>query len=74
MTLFEEKEAQKLVLEPLGEQVGVFLYRHYNDFFDYSYTKQVEEWLDDIASGNVEACSILQHVQKKLSKSTDVRI
>ena len=70
--LLEEKEAQKLVLEPLGEQVGLFLYRHYNDFFDYSYTKQVEEWLDDIASGNVEASTILQNVQDKLSKSTEV--
>ena len=72
MTLLEEKESQKLVLEPLGEQVGLFLYRHYHDFFDYSYTKQVEEWLDEIASGNVDSCTILQKVQDKLSKSTEI--
>ncbi len=44
-------EKKKLVIQPLGILVVEFLIKHYNDLFDYEYTKEMESDLDLIAKG-----------------------
>ena len=45
-------EKNKLVLQPLGQIVMEFLEKNFNDLFNYNYTKQMENDLDEIAQGN----------------------
>ena len=40
------EEKNKLVLQPLGTIVVEFLVNHYNDLFQYDYTKKMEDELD----------------------------
>lgn len=44
-------EKNKLVLQPLGKIVLEFLIEHFKDFFEYKYTKNMEDELDHIAKG-----------------------
>jgi len=44
-------EKNKLILQPLGLIVMEFLEKHFNELFDYSYTKQMENDLDKICNG-----------------------
>jgi len=44
-------EKNKLILQPLGLIVMEFLEKHFNELFDYSYTKQMEDDLDKICNG-----------------------
>ena len=44
-------EKNKLVIQPLGRLVLEFLLEHFNDFFEYEYTKNMEDELDGIAKG-----------------------
>jgi DNA topoisomerase I len=45
-------EKNKLVIQPLGILVIEFLIKHYDDLFQYEYTKSMEDTLDLIAKGN----------------------
>jgi len=45
-------EKNKLVIEPIGISVLTFLIEHFNNLFEYNYTKRVEDDLDEIANGN----------------------
>ena len=45
-------EKNKLVIQPIGVLVIEFLIKHYNDLFQYEYTKSMEDTLDLIAKGN----------------------
>ena len=45
-------EKNKLVLQPLGVIVMDFLEKNFNNLFDYNYTKQMEDDLDEISQGN----------------------
>ena len=45
-------EKNKLVIKPLGIMVLEYLTTHFNDLFEYDYTKHMEEQLDEIAHGN----------------------
>ena len=45
-------EKNKLVVRPLGTIVVEFLIKHFNELFQYEYTKQMEDDLDNIAKGN----------------------
>jgi DNA topoisomerase-1 len=47
-------EHNKLVIQPLGIIVIEFLIEHFHVFFNYEYTKNMEQKLDDIAQGLVE--------------------
>jgi DNA topoisomerase-1 len=42
-------EKNKLKITPLGIEVAEFVLSHYNNVFEYEYTKQMEEKLDEIA-------------------------
>ena len=46
-------EKNKLIIQPVGILVIEFLMRHFDDLFDYGYTKQMEDMLDDIANGKL---------------------
>ena len=45
-------EKNKLVIQPLGILVIEFLIDNFNKLFNYEYTKNMENTLDDIAGGN----------------------
>ena len=47
------EEKNKLVIQPAGTLCVEFLMKHFHTFFDYSYTKKMEEELDKICD-NVE--------------------
>jgi len=44
-------EKNKLCIQPLGILVSDFLTEHFHTFFDYDYTKNMEDKLDEIARG-----------------------
>jgi len=44
-------EKGKLVIQPLGIVVIDFLNKHFNDLFEYDYTKQMEDDLDNVSNG-----------------------
>jgi DNA topoisomerase-1 len=44
-------EKNKLVIQPLGVIVMDFLEKYFNDLFNYTYTKQMEDDLDKISNG-----------------------
>lgn len=47
-------EKNKLKITPLGIEVAEFVISHYNNIFEYEYTKQMEEKLDEIAEHRKE--------------------
>ena len=44
-------EKSKLVIQPVGTMALEFLLTHFEPFFTYAYTKEMEEALDDVALG-----------------------
>ena len=44
-------EKNKLIIQPLGVIVMDFLEKNFNDLFNYTYTKQMEDDLDKISNG-----------------------
>ena len=44
-------EKNKLILTPMGKLVIEFCIKHYNELFNYDYTSNMEERLDNIAEG-----------------------
>jgi DNA topoisomerase-1 len=44
-------EKNKLVIQPLGVMVLEFLIKHFISFFEYEYTREMENRLDEIAKG-----------------------
>ena len=44
-------EKNKLIIQPLGVIVMDFLEKHFDDLFNYTYTKQMEDDLDKISNG-----------------------
>ena len=47
-------EKNKLVLQSTGLLVIEFLIKHFNELFEYNYTKNMEDLLDKIACGDME--------------------
>lgn len=63
-------EKNKLVIQPLGIIVMEFLLDKFNDFFNYEYTKQMEDELDTIANGNKVWYSLCSSCYNQLQKIT----
>lgn len=64
-------EKNKLVLQPIGSLVIQFLLQHFLSLFEYIYTKEMEDKLDEIAKGNYkwyELCSSCLEQVNNLSK------
>jgi DNA topoisomerase-1 len=69
-------EKGKLIIQPIGIMVIDFLYKYFNDLFDYKYTKMMEDNLDKISRANfdwVELCSICDlQIDSLIEKLKDV--
>jgi DNA topoisomerase-1 len=60
-------EKNKLVMQPLGILVIEFLMNKFASFFDYGYTKEMEDQLDTIAQGKIEWHTLCAHGHRELS-------
>ncbi len=69
-------EKNKLVLQSLGRLVWEFLRNHFEPLFQYEFTKNMEDSLDKIATGNKngwELCSECdQEIEKYLAKTSSL--
>lgn len=66
-------EKNKLVLQPIGAMVIEILDKYFSSFFNYTYTAQMEEQLDDIKNGNLiwhKLCHICNDDLDQLIKDT----
>ena len=59
-------EKNKLVIQPIGKLVIEFLIKHYDHLFNYSYTKEMEEELDNIESQNKDWKDITKDCLKQI--------
>jgi DNA topoisomerase I len=59
-------EHNKLVLQPLGEIVLEFLLKHFEELFNYDYTKNMNERLDIIEKGNSIWHNLCDDVYKQI--------
>ena len=48
------KEHNKLIIQPIGILIIEFLIKYFDEFFSYTYTKQMEEELDRILTGEID--------------------
>jgi len=64
-------EKGKLVIQPLGIIVIEFLIKNFNTFFDYSYTKEMENDLDLIASNKKQWITLCATCNQNLIKVID---
>ena len=63
-------ETNKLVIEPLGIIVIEFLLTHFDNFFNYDYTKDMENALDLIANGKKIWSSLCEECNTELINIT----
>lgn len=64
-------EKGKLVIQPLGVIVIEFLLKHFPTFFEYCYTKDMEDELDKIASGQGKWTSVCSTCHNDLTQIID---
>ena len=64
-------EKNKLVIQPLGIIVIEFLLDKFDVFFNYDYTKEMEDSLDNIANGNLICSELCDTCYKGLISVTD---
>lgn len=62
------KEKGKLVIQPIGELVIKFLNQHFSDLFNYDFTKNMENDLDEIAANKVTSLEICKNCDYLLNK------
>ena len=60
-------EKSKLIITPIGIMALEFLLKHFDSFFEYSYTKQMEDDLDEVAKDNI----MWQDVCKKCNEEIE---
>lgn len=63
---WKEIEKSKIVINPLGLKVIDYLYKNYSTYFNYEYTSEIEQYLDDISEGKLEKNVLLKEIQTKL--------
>jgi DNA topoisomerase-1 len=64
-------EKNKIVMEPLGTTVIQFLMKHFPSFFQYTYTKYMEDTLDSIAHGSATQYDLCHQCNTELSSLID---
>jgi DNA topoisomerase-1 len=64
-------EKNKLVIQPLGIIVIEFLLDKFDMFFNYDYTKNMEDSLDQIANGLIKMQSLCSECHSELNRVTD---
>lgn len=62
------QEKNKLVLEPTGLLVIEFLIKHFGELFEYDYTRNMEEMLDEIANGDKEWSELCKDCNTTIDK------
>jgi DNA topoisomerase-1 len=65
-------EKNKLVIQPIGIIVIELLIKHFNTFFNYEYTKNMEDALDLIANGHKSWTSLCESCNNELIEITEV--
>ena len=63
-------EKNKLIVQPLGAIVIEFLSTHFNELFDYNFTKTMEDDLDKVAKGEKNYTSICDYCLKLVNDLT----
>jgi len=63
---WKEIETSKIVMNPLGLKVIDYLYKNYSNYFNYEYTSEIEQYLDDISEGKLKKNIILKEIKSKL--------
>ena len=63
-------EKNKLVIQPTGTIVYEFLEKHFDDLFNYDYTKHMEDELDKISNGNKIWHTLCNDCHKQINKSS----
>jgi len=63
-------EKNKLVIKPIGIIVYEFLEKHFDDLFNYDYTKYMEDELDKISNGNKIWHTLCNDCDKQINKSS----
>ena len=66
-------ENNKLVIQPVGKMVIEFLINKYNNIFEYDYTKQMEDKLDEIAKGMMEYQELCKECLEGINKELDIK-
>jgi DNA topoisomerase-1 len=61
-------EKNKLIIQPLGILVIQFLDKYFHSLFDYTYTKNMEEQLDEVAKGKIEWYEICKDCDKEIEE------
>jgi len=72
-----QNEKNKLVLQPLGREVSVLCDTHFNDLFNYSYTEQLENELDEIIlekTNKQQVCQGCYDILQTLTQSANTTI
>jgi DNA topoisomerase-1 len=64
-------EKNKLVIQPLGIIVIEFLLEKFDMFFNYEYTKKMEDELDKISNGNIIWYDLCKSCYNELTNVTD---
>jgi DNA topoisomerase I len=59
-------ERNKLVLTPMGKLVIEFCIKHYDELFNYDYTRNMEERLDNIADGREDRMKLCSTTKEHL--------
>ena len=62
-------EKNKMVIQPLGIAVIEFLMRHFSSFFEYGYTKHMEDQLDLIALSSATSETISETISETTSNT-----
>jgi DNA topoisomerase-1 len=63
-------EKNKLIVEPLGLIVIEFLSTHFNELFEYNFTKKMEDDLDKVAKGEKIYTSICEYCSNLVNNLT----
>jgi DNA topoisomerase I len=63
-------EKNKLVIQPVGIMVYEFLEKHFDDLFNYDYTKHMEDELDKISNGKKIWHTLCDDCHNQINKSS----
>jgi DNA topoisomerase-1 len=70
----EKVEKNKLIIQPLGIKVIEYIYSHFSTLFDFEYTSQMENKLDEIIEGKNTIKNICDEVYQHLTKEKNTTI
>ena len=62
-------EKNKLIIQPLGIKVIEYIYSNFSTLFDYEYTSQMENKLDEILEGNISIKNVCDEVSQHFDES-----